>query len=57
MGDAYDMWRNRYGLDDALEPLIEKYVTEITAETGRKDEEAGSISLLRRFGHTRKQRL
>jgi Family of unknown function (DUF5677) len=28
MGDAYDMWRDRYGLEDVLAPLIDAYVAE-----------------------------
>ncbi len=31
MGDAYDIWRKRYGLDDALEPLVTAYGTEAGA--------------------------
>ena len=39
MGDAYDMWRSRYGLDDALESLIKTYATEVAAETASEDKE------------------
>jgi len=28
MGAAYDLWRERYGMDDILEPLISVYVAE-----------------------------
>jgi hypothetical protein len=40
MGDAYDMWRSHYGLDDVLEPLIETYAKAVAAETACEDEES-----------------
>jgi hypothetical protein len=45
MGDAYDMWRTRYGFDDVLEPLIGKYAMEATEEAaGENDSNAPSSS-------------
>jgi hypothetical protein len=28
-GDAYDLWRERYGLEDVLQPLLTKYVDQV----------------------------
>jgi Family of unknown function (DUF5677) len=31
MGDAYDLWRARYGLEDVLQPLVDAYFGELKA--------------------------
>jgi hypothetical protein len=49
MGDAYDIWRERYGLEDALEPVVTSYgleiqqaISEVEAQTSNVPDESPS---------------
>jgi uncharacterized protein DUF5677 len=43
MGDAYDIWRDRYGLEDVLEALIGAYAAEVTQRTPESADSADSV--------------
>jgi hypothetical protein len=43
MGDAYDIWRDRYGLNDVLEPLIGAYAAEVMERTPESADSADSV--------------
>ena len=49
MGDDYDIWRERYGLEDALEPVVTSYgleiqqaISEVEAQTSNVPDESPS---------------
>jgi len=44
MGDAYDIWRERYGLEDALEPVVTAYGLEIQQAISEADAQTSIVS-------------